>query len=138
MPPGPPYKRPSTTGHRGPRMVTAIQANRKYFAEFDDRQIMCQAFAHRWPIPRLHRKITIKGWRATRNEHDGSYQIAEICGTCSTERIRTTLPGGYYFDGNAHYEYVYPQFWRHIPMADEMGKRDIKNEYYARLMEDAA
>jgi hypothetical protein len=117
-------------------MVTAVDANAIYFAEFRNEEIQCRAFGHAWPIPRLGRRVP-RGWRATLSGNDGSYQITVTCSICTTDRIRTTLPHGYLWDTSASYHYDYPEWWHHIPADDKKTVTDFKNEYLRRFLEDS-
>lgn len=115
-------------------MVTGVDANASYFTNWDSKIMRCRTYGHDWPIPEPGKRVP-KGFHADMNAHDGSYQITQECRRCGTERIRTTLPGGYYYDTSAHYTYVYPKNFVHISGEDDIHRVDIVNEYWRRVME---
>ncbi len=97
----------------------------------NDSVIACRAAGHAWP--KLKPGKTSRYIKVT-PQHDGAYQLVQICRDCGMERTLTTLPGGE-IDFPAHYRYVQPDGYK-APKGTHVKPRECLAEAWRRVREE--
>ena len=112
------------------KIVYIPETGDEWIKHTDDKYLACRAAGHAWPKIRPGRMG--KHLRATR-QHDGSYQLVQICRDCGMERTLATLPTGD-IDFPARYRYVQPDGYK-APKGSNVSPRECLAEVWRRTRE---
>jgi hypothetical protein len=112
------------------REIEIGESAEQWIHHADDSIIACRATGHGWP--------KIKPGKASRYikvtpDHDGCYQLVQICRDCGMQRMMTTLPGGE-INFPAKYSYIQPDGYK-SPKGSHVIPRDCLAEAWRRTLE---